>query len=1165
MKSRIARISLALFLLISSYAVAAAAETGPMVVSLDGNDWLVATDPNNVGRDQRWWEESRPDARTVRVPGIFQEAFPGYHGVAWYWHDFVFPQNPHQDGRYLLRFWMVDYLADVWVNGVHVGSHEGGEGMFVLDVTQAAKPGASNRIAVRVLNPTFAPIDGIALSQTPRRNKSYPYSPGSDYNYGGITDSAELLVVPPVRIENLCVRPDWKAGAIQVVVKVRNALDEPAKGRLILSVAPAASGETTDEVIVDRSIAPGDTSVESGLEVLSPHLWDLNDPFLYRVTVRLDTDGSDSFDEQSTTCGFRDFRFSNGYFRLNGRRIFLRSAHFGGDSPVGVRVPIDPDLVRRDLLDMKVMGFNMLRPIASLPRRYQVDLCDEIGLMLYEECYAGWCLGDSPKMAERFDNGITDMIMRDRNHPSVVIWGMLNENPPNAVFFHAVAALPLVRSLDDTRLVMLNGARSDGFIQNSGEVTPEAWEPKGCWVPHISFNQTNHPMTYDGTTWAPGQLALHPGNSREYSVIRWTAPAAGDYSVTARFTGIAAAHSTSDIHVYRNGTPIFDGLLNLKGHGNTADFTRTFSLEKGGTLDVIVGPGNESPFSDTTALVLTIKSADGKTYDAASNFNLKNNPNDPWAYGFLAPAPKPDPATFKLYDEANTGRVRCIGSLSNPGSLEWEDVLGDKHPYQATPHTASIIHTLRTIDGDGRPLWLSEYGIGSAVNLSRVLRHFEQLGKESSEDARAYQHFLDMFMTDWNRWKLSDAFPNPDDYFKQCIATMAGQRLLGTSAIRANPNVVGHSLTALHDTALTGEGLITTFRELKPGAVDAMFEAWYPLKWCLFVEPVQVYRGKPARFEAVLANEDAMKPGRYPVRFQIVGPDQTRVLDKVIEVTIPDPHSNPEPPFALNMFAETLPVDGPSGKYRFMATFEKGGAATGGETEFYVADPAEMPKVDTEVVLWGQDAQLASWLEAENIKCRPFTEAQTAREVILVGNKAGADTAAWQSLARHIASGSTAIALSPEVFAKDNKSTAWLPLAHKGRVTELPSGLYHKDDWTKNHPIFDGLPSGGIMDFTFYREIIPPIAYAGLDAPLEAVAGGIGTSAGYSSGLYVGVYRIGAGRLILNTLRIRENLGRDPVAERLVRNLLRYAAQDTAQPMASLPPDFDSQLNSMGY
>jgi hypothetical protein len=83
------------------------------------------------------------------------------------------------------------------------------------------------------------------------------------------------------------------------------------------------------------------------------------------------------------------------------------------------------------------------------------------------------------------------------------------------------------------------------------------------------------------------------------------------------------------------------------------------------------------------------------------------------------------------------------------------------------------------------------------------------------------------------------------------------------------------------------------------------------------------------------------------------------------------------------------------------------------------------------------------------------------------------------------------------------------------------------------------------MDYTFYREIIPDTVLVGQDPPTEAVAGAIKASQDYSSGLMLAVYERGAGRFILNTLLIRENLGSNPVAERLLRNLLNYAASQS--------------------
>ena len=124
---------------------------------------------------------------------------------------------------------------------------------------------------------------------------------------------------------------------------------------------------------------------------------------------------------------------------------------------------------------------------------------------------------------------------------------------------------------------------------------------------------------------------------------------------------------------------------------------------------------------------------------------------------------------------------------------------------------------------------------------------------------------------------------------------------------------------------MTAEGVWTTFRELKPGTTDAIFDVWAPVRWCLFAEPLNVYRHAPVKLEAVLVNEDALKPGEYPVRLQVIGPNLTRVFDKTITVKIPDTQSGPEPPMVQAVFAEDITIDGPPGSYRFVATFETRG------------------------------------------------------------------------------------------------------------------------------------------------------------------------------------------------------------------------------------------------
>jgi len=1141
------------------------ASSSRRVLSLDG-PWLLATDPQNVGRENNWCNQPIADARETTVPWIIQEAFPGYHGVAWYWRDFDPPVYADGAARYLVRFWAVDYLAEVWLNGVPVGGHEGGETPFVLDVTAAIRPGERNRLAVRVLNPTHEPIDGIVLNETPKRCKVIPYSAGAAFNHGGITDSVELLIVPPLYVEDLVVRPDTKTGMIRAQVTVRNATSQPIAGRLSLAAAPAASGETqaaTDQV---ETFAPGTTVMDDELLVDSAMLWHLSNPYLYRVTARVKAEEGAVFDEHSVRCGFRDFRFADGYFRLNGHRLYLRSTHTCNHFPIGQQFPRDPDMLRRDLLNLKVMGFNMVRFIWGGASRAQLDLCDEIGLLVYEESYASWGIADSPQMAQRFDQNVTELIRRDRNHPSVVIWGLLNEAPNGPAFRHAVEMLPLVRELDDTRVVMLNSGRYDhvnfGGIGNVAGLA--IWPRVSPGEPWVGLNPTEHVIRALGITWPPGELAFHPGPQGEYSVVRWTAPRDGAVDISARFVSLAEA-ATTDVHLLHNGRPLFDGFVNVQGHGNACDHAQSVSVRRDDTLDWVVGFGNGSYGADTTGVAATVKYADGPSFDATADYSVQGNPHGAWSYGYLAPGATPDAATFKLY---GTGAITAgVGSLANPGSTAWEDTLSDEHRYPRVPHTGDIIQSLRASVPGGKPIFLTEYGIGSAVDLWRAVRHFEQAGAAQTEDAQFFRDRLNHFLHDWEQWRLDELYARPEDFFAESLKKMAGQRTLGLNAIRSNPGIIGHSLTGAIDHVMCGEGLTTLFRELKPGTIDALFEAWAPLRWCLFAEPVHAARGEKVRLEAVLANEDVLAPGVYPARIQLIGPDLTRVLDRTVQVTIPEPGAGEETPLAQTVWAEDVTLDGPPGKFRLLATFLEGAAATGGDVGFYVTDRADLPPVDVEVTLCGTDPELAGWLGEHGVRTRPFAlQPPSSREVILVSGAIDEpQQATYCELARRMARGTTVVFLTPQVLRRGDQPAGWLPLQNKGTLAEIRGWLYLKDEWCKRHPVFDGLQAGGLMDYAYYRELIPDTVWSGGAPPAEAVAGAIKASQDYASGLMVAVDNFGAGRFVLNTLHIRDNLPQHPVAGRLLINLLRYAARDAALPLDELPPDFDAQLRAIGY
>ena len=944
------------------------------VQTLTGS-WRIAADPQNKGREENWFEAVQAGAQDAPVPGIIQQVLPGYHGVAWYWHIFRLIRGPGGD-RVFIRFGAVDYLADVWINGQHAGSYEGGEMPFEFDVSEAIQPDGDNLLAVRVLNPTESPIDGFVLSQTPHRNKVVPPRAGSSFNTGGIMYPVQLRYLPPVHVADLFVRPDLKTGCIAVSLTVRNSGNAPAGGQVTLSVAPAAGGDELQAIQQTANFLPGSSTHELNLAIAQPRPWNLDDPYLYRVTAIVSA-GNWRAHEHAVRCGFRDFRMVAGFFHLNGKRLFLKSTHTGNHVPIGQTVTVLPDHVRRDVINAKASGFNCVRYIAGVAWPEQLDFCDEIGMLVYEECYASWCLGDSPKMAERFDASTSDMIRRDRNHPSVAIWGLLNETQDGPVFRHAADFLPKLRKLDRTRLVLLGSGRWDG-------------------------------------QWATGS-ASNPGGEQ------WE-------------------------HVW-----------GVEGPG-------------GGTVSLGAG-------------------------------------------GYVNQA-------------------------------------GDAHFYPQTPQTPQTDRFIREMGRDGKPVFLSEYGIGSLFDVIGEWRGFEQAGaRPDLEDAAWVKRQSEGLAADWKRLGFDDVYPFPEDLLRESQRLHARQRTLGFNAIRSNPKFCGYNLTGMLDHGMTGEGLWKFWRQWKPETFDAVSDGWSPLRWCLFADPLHGYSGREITIEAALANEEVLKPGTYPVRFRVMGPAGL-VWEKSLVLTVPE--SNP---LAIPAIRETIKLEGPAGPYTFAASLERGGAATGGRLTCYVSDPATLPKLEGAVATWGLDVKAQQWLTARGLKVSVI-EAYVPQDakLVLVGMPGNpGDARVWEELKQRMTGGATVMFLGPQLFMQQADAMAWLPLKNKGRCYTFFDWLYHKECVAGRHPVFEGLPGAGILDMDYYGPVIPHEVFADIDTPDQTIAAAFVTGYhdlpdGYGCSILIGAWRSGEGQFILSTPYLLENLDVHPAADRLLANLVRYSlARDAVQ------------------
>ena len=948
-------------------------------------DWKLAPDPRNAGRAEGWFNEPRPDAVDAPVPGVIQQALPGYHGVAWYWHVFRAAHwlgaNGAADGRVLIHFGAVDYLGEVWLNGHYAGLYEGGETPFEFDVTDMIRWDVHNLLAVRVLNPTKTAIDGYVLDETPHRNKIMSLKPGSTHNTGGILYPVALRHVPAVHIRDVFARPDPHTGQIDVTISVRNSRATRTRGTITLGVSEAADGaDQLASQSFDCDFESGEGTHEGVLHVHQPRLWNLDDPCLYRLTVTARESGGTTH-QHAVRIGFRELRVVDGYFQLNAQRIFLKSTHTGNHMPIGTVVPMNPDFVRRDLIFAKASGFNTVRFISGTGNPEQLDFCDELGLMVYEESLAAWNLGDSPRMGERFDRSTGDMIRRDRNHACVTIWGLLNETNDSPTFRHAAAYLPKLRALDPTRLVLLDSGRFDevlsiGSLSNPGGM---AWE-------HL-----------------------------------WGAESATPPPVIRR------------------------------------------------------------PVSDWTQTRLPLP-------------------------GYVGGA-------------------------------------GDVHVYPPTPLMPQTITFLQQLGRGTKPVFLSEFGIGSLQNVISEWRNWEQTGAPALEEGAFLRDQVELFQNDWRRLGFDDVYAFPEDMLRESQRLHARQRALGFDLIRANPRLNGFNLTGMLDHALTGEGLWTFFREWKQGTFDAVADGWSPLRWCLLADVTHAYAGRAITLEASLANENALKPGEYPARFRLLGPRGV-VWEKAVVVSIPEPAQ-----LAVPVLRETIQLDGPAGEYTFAASLERGGSPAAGRLKLHLSDANALPTLDGDVAVWGIEPSAVQWLGARGLRCATlFATAQQQDGLILVGlpSETERTPARMAELMGRLADGATVIFLNPAVFRKGEDSTAYLPLAHRGTTYAATDWLYHKECVSRRHPVFDGLQAPGIMDWDYYGPVVPHEIYEGLDAPQEMIAASFAVghhryATGYAWGLLMGVYRHGSGVLILSTPNMLENLNAHPAADRLLINLIRHA------------------------
>lgn len=444
-------------------------------ISLNGT-WDLVFDPSNTGKNRNWAEKipEKESREKLNVPGVWEQIRPNYDGVVWYTRTFC-AQKAWLDGLIRLKFDAVHYFSETFVNGKLAGSHEGGGSQFEYDITKLVRAG-ENTITMRVIGPPMNDeIEGLRCGGPLNQGDIPVGKAGWYFNYGGIWQDVELEITDRLYIDNLYIKPFPSKKTAQVFVTVINK-SVTRTADLTVTISEDKSGKQKLKAVKSVCFKRGINKVDVRIKFENFTSWDCDNPFLYHATASVDSDVlSDRF-------GMREFTIKNGFFVLNGKRITLKGYLQQGTYPRTLIFPDTKEMGLRELRLLKENGYNFIRAHLRVPNRWWLDACDEMGILIQSEPGIGW-ISNHPKTEQRCRTEIEAMLLRDRNHPSIIFWCLLNEAYDFSGFTMKSAKTLAARlaqrgrKLDDTRLLM-DTSGGDGSVDETGGAS--VFLPNSC-------------------------------------------------------------------------------------------------------------------------------------------------------------------------------------------------------------------------------------------------------------------------------------------------------------------------------------------------------------------------------------------------------------------------------------------------------------------------------------------------------------------------------------------------------------------------------------------------------------------------------------------------------------------------------------------------------------
>ena len=404
------------------------------VTSLNG-DWRLTLDLFDEGLRQKWFALDETPASQWAVPRDYEieagEAVPVpscwnvlkpewtyFEGAAWYTRWVDWEAGPAGE-RVILNIGAANYAALVFLNGIFIGGHRGGSTPFSLEVSGALRPGR-NRLQIMVENRRSA-------ARLPMQHIDW-------FNYGGLYRDVSLMRLPPVAIRQASAALTADGKAIRFKVSLDSAASLTGRIRV-----PALG---IDAALPIRAGA-GETSV-----AFAGQFWSPETPVCYEVIVEA---GDDRFRDR---IGFRTIATSGTDIVLNGRKLWLKGVCVHEDDRGLGKVSTEAD-VRRRFRHLRELGANFAR-LSHYPHHEHVArIADEEGILLWAEVPVYWAIAfDNPETLGDAENQLSELISRDINRASIILWGVGNENADTDARLAFMSRLAhLAKALDPSRLV----------------------------------------------------------------------------------------------------------------------------------------------------------------------------------------------------------------------------------------------------------------------------------------------------------------------------------------------------------------------------------------------------------------------------------------------------------------------------------------------------------------------------------------------------------------------------------------------------------------------------------------------------------------------------------------------------------------------------------------